>query len=681
MWRALVLVALGSAAAHGEPAAVDDTRDDDPAPASLASAHLDRDALDDRPHGRPYDLLRHLPGLALITHAFGGQASQFLLRGLDAGRGEELAVVVDGIPVNLISHAHAHGYADLQFVIPDAIRDVELRLGSYAARDGELATAGVLELRTIDALPRGRTAISFSSGSELDDLSSQYLRRRVRRLLYRMTGIVAPELERGRVLLAAEVGIADGPFANPQRFRRGSVLAKWKHPVAGGELAAVFTFYAGRWAESGLLAASELAAGHLGAFSASDPTQGGTAMRTAASLAWATRDARGDTWRATGYVVDASHRLYTNPTLFLRDADAGDQQETLDRRTTYGADASYRRAHPHGRLRLGVQLRADDVVAEAWHTERQRRLATCAGTLAPCTATAPRIRNLAVYAEDTLALGDRIRVEAGARLDELIWDVDDRDPETAIGSPTLGNTDTRSRISPKLGIVVRPSRELELALRGAGSVHTTDARAAAAGEGFGACTRGWSGELGVRVEPLAQLRATAALWAGWLPEHQQWNTEASAAQLAPSAGRYGVDVAVTGAPLPWLAADASLSIARGRTSRGEPLALAPRTIASAGLAAHGAASAAALRVRALGARATTDPAFTTEGYAVVDLVAARRWGAVELELTIENLLDRGWREAQVASAVRPSRYVEPVDDLLVAPGAPRTAMLAVTCTW
>jgi outer membrane cobalamin receptor len=65
-----------------------------------------------RPQGRPADVLRLIPGLIINQHQGGGKAEQYLIRGFDADHGTDLALFVDGLPVNLRSHAHGQGYAD-----------------------------------------------------------------------------------------------------------------------------------------------------------------------------------------------------------------------------------------------------------------------------------------------------------------------------------------------------------------------------------------------------------------------------------------------------------------------------------------------------------------------------------------------------------------------------------------
>ena len=56
-------------------------------------------------------MLRFVPGLVIAQHAGGGKAEQIFLRGFDIDHGTDIALSADGLPVNMVSHAHGQGYA------------------------------------------------------------------------------------------------------------------------------------------------------------------------------------------------------------------------------------------------------------------------------------------------------------------------------------------------------------------------------------------------------------------------------------------------------------------------------------------------------------------------------------------------------------------------------------------
>ena len=94
-----------------------------------------RDAADARTDHRPASRRRQ-------------SAIRFLFRGFDSDHGTDFAVFIDGIPVNMVSHAHGQGYADLHWLIPETIERVEIYKGPYFPQLGDFATSGAMNIIT-----------------------------------------------------------------------------------------------------------------------------------------------------------------------------------------------------------------------------------------------------------------------------------------------------------------------------------------------------------------------------------------------------------------------------------------------------------------------------------------------------------------------------------------------------
>ena len=75
-----------------------------------------------RPVLRTGELLEVVPGLIVTQHSGSGKANQYFLRGFNLDHGTDLATSVDGVPVNMPTHAHGQGYTDINFVIPELVR-------------------------------------------------------------------------------------------------------------------------------------------------------------------------------------------------------------------------------------------------------------------------------------------------------------------------------------------------------------------------------------------------------------------------------------------------------------------------------------------------------------------------------------------------------------------------------
>lgn len=101
-----------------------------------------------RPTNSAQDLLRLVPGLFIAQHAGGGKAEQIFLRGFDCDHGTDFSVNIDGMPVNMVSHAHGQGYADFHFVIPETVDKLKVFKGTYTAQYGDFATSGAGEFNT-----------------------------------------------------------------------------------------------------------------------------------------------------------------------------------------------------------------------------------------------------------------------------------------------------------------------------------------------------------------------------------------------------------------------------------------------------------------------------------------------------------------------------------------------------
>ena len=112
-----------------------------------------------RPVNSAQDLLPLVPGLMIAQHAGGGKAEQIFVRGFDADHGTDFNVSIDGLPVNMVSHAHGQGYADFHFVIPETVDQLRVYKGPYTARFGDFATAGAGEFTTKTRLDRSQVKL------------------------------------------------------------------------------------------------------------------------------------------------------------------------------------------------------------------------------------------------------------------------------------------------------------------------------------------------------------------------------------------------------------------------------------------------------------------------------------------------------------------------------------------
>lgn len=651
---------------------------DDRAPSEAASSvHFSREDLRRRPAREPSDLLRQTPGLVVAQHAGGGKADQYFLRGFDADHGTDVALFVDGVPVNLSSHGHGQGYADAHWIIPETIASLDVHKGPYAARYGDYYTAGAIELRTIEDVER--PTLWLTGGTELAGPVAG------KRLSSRLVGLATPRLAGGASLFAAELGETDGPFISPQGFRRGAAMGTWKRRLGPGTARVASTFYVASWSQSGQIPAAEVAAGRLDRFGAIDPSEGGDSQRASLATGYVVERGPGTRWKVDAYAVRYQLQLFSNFTLFARDAMHGDQIEQTDERMLYGASGAYQTtlgdAGPvQALLTAGVQTRLDQIETGLWHTASRRRLAACFDGGNPCNRTDTSVLNAAAYVEGDIAVKNRLHILPGMRVDQFAWRVDDRDPETDATMATLGGSAARAIASPKLSIVAHATKEVHVFANGGRGFHSNDARAAVGSRGDGALAAAWGAEVGTRLLPRdGTLEASLAVWYLHLASEQVWSGDFGTTEPAGATRRHGIEAAFSWKAAPWLAVDGNVAVARAKAlDEGTALALAPRLMGGGGVTVHRGAASASLRARGIDQRpANEDGSLTADGYLLVDVVATYPLGRAALTLTVNNLLDATWREAQFAEVSRPTPAGDAREDVHFTPGMPLTALLTV----
>ena len=157
-----------------------------------------------------------VPGLFIGQHAGGGKAEQIFLRGFDLDHGTDIRLTVDGMPVNMVSHAHGQGYADLHFVIPELVEGVDFKKGPYHTEKGNLTTAGWVDFRTRTALDKSFVKLEAGQYDTYRAVAGLDL-----------LGQKATKAKNQSAYLASEYSYTNSYFDNPQNFKRLNVVGKY----------------------------------------------------------------------------------------------------------------------------------------------------------------------------------------------------------------------------------------------------------------------------------------------------------------------------------------------------------------------------------------------------------------------------------------------------------------------
>lgn len=626
-----------------------------PAPTSAASAESIRDRdLRLRPYATPEDILRVVPGLVIAQHQGGGKADQLFLRGFDADHGTDVALSIDGIPINLPSHAHGQGFADLHFLIPEVIDRVDVLKGPYFVEAGDFATAGAVNLRTRRSFAESSVQATYGSFET-----------------WRVVGIGSTGSSSNPTWMAAEVYGTQGPFQVGEDLRRYNLFLKSTLQLsASTRLGILASAYGSQWRSSGQIPARfvdlpESDPRHLDRFGAIDPTEGGQTQRQMLALTVESRPSTADEIAFTAYLVRYRLTLFNDFTFQLRDEANFDEIEQGDARVYAGLNATYRRRIDFGDIRtvttLGAQARLDSTTVSLWHVKQRVRLSSCAPvgepTLNPCASDDVVQSDLAAFLQEDVRFTPWLRVLLGVRGDLFEWNVTNTSPNPS-PLPNQGTAVVqRGIVNPKLQVVITPLTGWDLYLDGGGGFHSNDARAVVASGGSGALPRAWAGEVGTRLSLFdRRLDLAAALWFIHLQSEFVFVADEGTTESSLPTDRYGLDLEARLRILDWMWADVDLTLAHAaytqNAGNGTAVALAPKLTGQAGLSVlHPAGWRGRLGARWVGSRpATEDPeGLQAQGYFIVDLTVAYRWRFLEVGVVLENVLNREWREAQFAN--------------------------------
>jgi TonB family protein len=604
-----------------------------------------------RPIGSVQDVLRVTPGLVMVQHSGGGKANQYFLRGFDADHGTDVALSIDGVPINMPSHAHGQGFADTNFIIPEAIERVEITKGPYFANQNDFATAGAVNLVTRDDFEH--SSVGFGLGGSPGHGA----------LGYRGLLIASPRWDVATATFAAEVGRQNGPFDNPENWDKYKLFNKLTFKLTPTSTLSIGEMsYGGNWHGSGQIPARAVEQGYITRFGSIDPNEGGDTMRHQVHAQYRLRPSEDSEIRALAYLGTYTFDLFSNFTLYLADPENGDEIDQQDRRTFYGAKLSYRVVHRMAGVRfdttIGSDVRNDDIHEMLWHTRNRVQLS-------PIRNNDVRETLIGAYLSEEITPVEWARVVVGARADQLAFSVDNNLQGSTDPLNPRSGVDGAHQISPKASAIVSPLQrkdaQLDLYVNWGHGFHSNDVRGVFASPSVTSLARAVGEEIGARTRLFDRFDLAAAGWLLDLDSETTWNGDGGTTNVGPATRRYGVELEGRFEFTPWLAADGAVTFTHSQFStdreNGGGLALAPKQTWSGGLSArHGlgpGTGRAGLRFYGIGDRpASDDGVIVAPGFTQVDLHVGYRMRRWDLAIDIENLLDGDYRSAQFDTVSR-----------------------------
>jgi hypothetical protein len=508
--------------------------------------------LDVRPMQRPGEVLETVPGMVISQHSGEGKANQYYLRGFNLDHGTDFSTTVAGVPVNTPTGAHAHGYADVSFLIPELVSGVQYKKGPYFADEGDFSAAGAANINYVNQL--AQPVFSFSGGSNG---------------WARAFAAASPRVGNGYLLGAFELNHNDGPWVRPDDYEKVNTVVRYSQGDNRNGFSVTGMGHWADWDSTDQVASRAVDSGLISRFGYLDPSDGGQSNRQ--SLAAEYQRSNGpSSLRATGFLLRNSLNLFSNFTYYLDDPERGDQFEQAERRIAAGGRVVYRRLghflERHTESSVGFQLRRDwlDPIG-LYHNEARTRLSTTREDQVGQAMTG-------VYGQTEIEWTRSLRTTFGLRADWYRFDVESDNPlNSGSGSDALA--------SPKFGAVLGPWSGTEIYANAGMGFHSNDARGAVIGvdpksgdfaEPVTPLVRARGAEVGLRTVRIRGVQSTVALWYLGLDSELLFVGDAGTTEAGRPSRRIGVEWSNYGRATPWLTWDADLSWTNARFTDDDP---------------------------------------------------------------------------------------------------------------
>ncbi len=411
--------------------------------------------LETTPVNSSQEILRKVPGLFIGQHAGGGKAEQIFLRGFDIDHGTDITISVDGMPVNMVSHAHGQGYADLHFIIPETVEKIDFGKGTYYANKGDFATAGYVAFQTKDKIEKS------SIGLEVGQFNTM-----------RTVGLfnLLANQKTQNAYIATEFYITDGPFDSPQNFNRINLLGKYSAILSdNSKFSILASRFSSKWDASGQIPQRLVDNGTISRFGAVDDTEGGNTSRTNFNASLSKSIDENTFLKANAFYSNYQFELYSNFTFFLEDPINGDQIKQKENRDIYGMNTELNKKTKINDtdvlLQIGAGFRADATKdTELSHTLNRRTV------LENIKLGDIDESNLFSYLNSEFTFG-KLMINPAIRLDYFKFNYQDK-----LTTHYKTQSESKVKFSPKLNFIYSQNNNLQFFVKSGMGFHSNDTR-------------------------------------------------------------------------------------------------------------------------------------------------------------------------------------------------------------
>lgn len=637
-----------------------------------SSGSASGEELQARPYLRRGELLETVPGMVVTQHSGSGKANQYFVRGYNLDHGTDFGVFVDGMPVNIRSHAHGQGYSDVNFLIPELTGRLDYTKGPYAAENGDLTTAGTAKFHLADVLEHGFA--SFTVGED------SYFR-----------AVTGDSFKAGSGVLTVglEGSYNEGPWLLPEDAHRLNGLVRWSKGSADETVSVTLMASDGEWRSTDQIPQRAIDGGLIDRFGYVDPSDGGDSQRYSLSAAFSHRAGR-VRWEGGAYAGFYQLDLFFNGTYFLDDPINGDQFRQSDERIFAGAnvkatidDLSW--FDRDTRVSGGFQTHNDWILDVALAHTRNRQ------DLSVVRDDEVYLGNYSFWSETETRWTPWFRTVAGLRADVFAFDVNS-------DLPANSGTEADAIVSPKLSLIFGPWNKQEFYLSAGTGFHSNDARGTTLrvdpltglpASPVDPLVRTFGAELGWRAHPTPALATSLALWTITSDSELIYVGDTGSVEAGGATTRIGVEATAYWRPVDWAALDGELALSQGRyddpdDAGGPWIENQVPVVFSGGLTLGGKTGwFGALRSRWFSARPlTSDKSVESADSFLINARTGYRTKQWELALDVFNLLDRDDNDIEYYYTSRlPGEPLGGVDDRHIHPAEPRTVRMTATLYW
>ena len=606
-----------------------------------------------RPLNSSQDFLKMVPGLFVAQHAGGGKAEQIFLRGFDVDHGTDIAISVDGIPVNMVSHAHGQGYSDLHFIIPETVDKINVSLGPYRGDVGDFMTAGTIGLKTFRSLDKNIIKIEGGKFNYLRGLTMVNLLKKTNQTIY----------------VASEYNFMNGYFDAPQKFDRFNLFGKYNGSLSKKinlEFSAA-SFYSD-WDASGQVPERSVNSNQISRFGSIDPTEGGKTSRQTLNLLMTYDLSERAEFKSQLFYSHYDFTLFSNFTFYLRDSINGDQIKQSEDRNLLGYNLSYtNRGTLLGKkikTTLGLGARYDNIKNSELSSTVKRAF------LNNIMKGAIVETNLNAFIEETIYLSSTLTLNAALRYDHFIFLYNNQLSDTSYSSVQKGI------VSPKVNLYYTPSTKVQFFIKAGTGFHSNDTRVVVVQRAGNVLPRAIGTDVGSSSKLFKNMILTTTIWGLYLQNEFVYVGDEGVVEVSGKTFRKGIDISLRYQLWKWLYADADLNLTSPRSidevKGNNYVPLAPVLCSVGGMMVkfeNGLSG--SIRYRYLGNRpANEDYSIVAKGYFINDVVLRYATKHYEAMFSVENIFNIRWKETQFDTTSKLKNEQQPVSEIHYTPGTP-----------